>query len=161
MKTLFSILLFFALLSQLHSQDISLGILDSGEFSTHKYFNELYKDYKLSEESGEIIPAIPLVKTVSTNKYKVMGYMPYWFVNRWNTISYDLLYVIAYHSAEADSNGNITNNHGWLTDANVTNMLNSAHARGVKVVLSATIFSGTVIEKILTSETKRINLINN
>lgn len=161
MKTFNSVLMFFVLLSQLYSQDLSLGILDSGEFSTHKYFHELHKDYKHSEESGEIIPAIPLDKTISTNKYKVMGYMPYWFVNRWNTISYDLLYVIAYHSAEADSNGNITNNHGWLTDINVTNMLNSAHAKGVKVILSATIFSGTIIEKILTNEVNRINLINN
>ncbi|MBM4174664.1 MAG: T9SS type A sorting domain-containing protein [Ignavibacteria bacterium] len=161
MKLFLTTLLITLLFSPIFSQDSKLGILESGEFSTHKYFNEIYKDqFNLFEES-EVIPAIPLNLRTSLNKYKVMGYMPYWFVNRWNTISYDLLYVIAYHSAEADSNGNITNNHGWLTDANVTNMLNSAHAKGVKVVLSVTIFSGTVIEKILTNEDKKINLINN
>ncbi len=77
---LFCILVFTASLS--YTQDMERGILESGEFSVHKYFYDLYKDFESSNNLNYIIPSIPLNEKLSALKYKVMGYMPYWFVDR-------------------------------------------------------------------------------
>ncbi len=141
------------------------GVLETGEFSVHKYFYDLYRNQGIDYTSKEISENFELgeSKNISSAqlKYKVFGYFPYWFLNRWNTISYDLLYVIAFHSAEIDSLGNIVNDHGWLTNSYVTNFINAAKSKNVKIVLSATLFSGSAITYLLNNNQSRINFIRN
>lgn len=144
----------------LFSQTKQMGMLESGEFSVHKYFYDTYKDFE-APVVDEAYPDFFNYKNKTINKYKVFGYFPYWFLNRWNTISYQLLYVIAFHSAEIDSLGNIVNDHGWLTNSNVTNFINKAKQNNVKITLSATLFSGNSITALLTNPSARINLIQN
>ncbi len=157
---LFVILLLLICAEYLNSQTKQFGILESGEFSVHKYFQELYRDYEatVTEENHDDFKNL---NQSSINKYKVFGYFPYWFLSRWNTISYNLLYVIAFHSAEIDSLGNIVNDHGWLTNSNVTNFINRAKQNNVKVTLSATLFSGNAITALLQDQNARIKLIRN
>lgn len=160
----FIITLILFLYSSLFSQERNFGVLETGEFSVHKYFYDLYKDWK-DETSGESNISIEnILINKSSNeqiRYKVFGYFPYWFLSRWNTISYDLLYLIAFHSAEIDSMGNVVNDHGWLTNSYVTNFINAAKQKNVKVVLSATLFSGTAITSLLSNNNYRINAIKN
>lgn len=149
---------------QLFSQESKYGILETGEFSVHKFFDDLYKNF----DEGDSISDSSLnfrSEEFNINKnqllYKVFGYLPYWFLNRWNTINYNLLYLIAFHSAEIDSVGNIVNDHGWLTNSNVTNFINAAKQKNVKIVLSATLFSGSAISTLLQNINYRNNLIRN
>ncbi|MEM3373539.1 MAG: glycosyl hydrolase family 18 protein [Candidatus Anstonellales archaeon] len=158
------ITLILFLYSSLFSQERNFGILETGEFSVHKYFYDLYRDWKdeTSVESNISIENILINKSSNEQiRYKVFGYFPYWFLSRWNTISYDLLYLIAFHSAEIDSMGNVVNDHGWLTNSYVTNFINAAKQKNVKVVLSATLFSGTAITSLLSNNNYRINAIKN
>jgi spore germination protein YaaH len=141
------------------------GILETGEFSVHKYFYDLYREEENDNsinvyDNNEFRDGAVNFKKEQL-RYKVFGYFPYWFLSRWNTISYDLIYLIAFHSAEIDSLGNIVNNHGWLTNSNVTNFINTAKTKNVKIVLSATLFSGSAITYFLTNNQSRINFIRN
>lgn len=158
-------LIFILYFSQfLFAQEEHFGILESGEFSVHKFFYDLYKEWKdetVVENGFDIQKEVFKELNREQLRYKVFGYFPYWFLSRWNTISYDLLYVIAFHSAELDSTGNIVDDHGWLTNSNVTNFINAAKQKNVKVVLSATLFSGSSITTLLTNNNFRINAIKN
>jgi len=160
----FILILIISFNFNLIAQEKSYGILESGEFSVHKFFHDIYKN-----TSEETLPDFSLNEYAKENyainkeqlKYKVFGYFPYWFLSRWNTINYDLLYLIAFHSAEVDSTGNILNDHGWLTSSNVTNFINAAKQKNVKIVLSATLFSGSSITALLKNINYRNNLIKN
>ena len=155
----------FLLLFQFSFAQNKIGILETGEFSVHKYFDDLYKTSSFEDSNNQAVDLVALNFQTNFNKeqlrYKVFGYFPYWFLSRWNTISYDLLYLIAFHSAEIDSLGNIINDHGWLTNSNVTNFINAAKSKNVKIVLSATLFSGSAITALLTNNQSRINFIRN
>lgn len=153
------------LLFQVSFAQNKIGILETGEFSVHKYFDDLYKTSSFEDSNNQDVDLVTLNSQNNFNKeqlrYKVFGYFPYWFLSRWNTISYDLLYLIAFHSAEIDSLGNIINDHGWLTNSSVTNFINAAKSKNVKIVLSATLFSGSAITALLTNNQSRINFIRN
>jgi len=155
----------FLLFFQFSFAQNKIGILETGEFSVHKYFDDLYKTSSFEDSNNQDVDLVTLNSQNNFNKeqlrYKVFGYFPYWFLSRWNTISYDLLYLIAFHSAEIDSLGNIINDHGWLTNSNVTNFINAAKSKNVKIVLSATLFSGSAITALLTNNQSRINFIRN
>ncbi len=162
------ILLFF---TDAFGQQEDFGILETGEFSVHKFFHDYYKNYVSITDKDSISSFIENeisdfeneITTFQGNqlRYKVFGYFPYWFLNRWNTISYDLLFLVAFHSAEIDSMGNVVNDHGWLTNSNVTNFINAAKQKNVKIVLSVTQFSGSAITALLSNMNYRVNLINN
>ncbi len=164
LNCLIFILLSLSSIFNLYSQEKEIGILETGEFSVHKYFYDIYKDFNYDLEINKEITVHPnnsFEQDKTQLRYKVFGYFPYWFLSRWNTLSYDLLYLIAFHSAELDSTGNIVNDHGWLTNSNVTNFINAAKQKNVKVVLSATLFSGSAITTLLTNNNYRLNAIRN
>lgn len=48
MKLLTMILIFFTFNTFSFPQNLELGKLESGEFSVHKYFNELYKSFNFN-----------------------------------------------------------------------------------------------------------------
>jgi spore germination protein YaaH len=161
LKSLILILIIFS--KQIILAQSELGILETGEFSVHKYFYDLYKSQNFDDAIEDEKTFLNDTQVIDKEqlRYKVFGYLPYWFLSRWNTISYDLLYLIAFHSAEIDSLGNIVNDHGWLTNQNVTNFINAAKSKNVKIVLSATLFSGSAITYLLNNHQSRINFIRN
>ncbi|MEP6680546.1 MAG: glycosyl hydrolase family 18 protein [Chloroflexota bacterium] len=74
---------------------------------------------------------------------EVLGFLPYWMLDT-NTLSqvrYDLLSTVAYFGIAARSDGSLTRSgstwSGWTSSA-LTGVINSAHARGVRVVPTIT-----------------------
>lgn len=70
--------------------------------------------------------------------HEVMGYHPYWVASdQYLYYDYDALAVLAYFDYELDTaNGSYTTIHGWET----TPLIDYAHERGVKVILTVTNF---------------------
>ncbi len=70
----------------------------------------------------------------------VYGYYPYWVTDlasiRWSSLTH-----LAWFAIEIDATGAITNAHGWPDPATVA----AAHAAGVRVDLTFTLFSGSGI----------------
>jgi spore germination protein YaaH len=165
MKNKLLLILLLFCFNQFLSAQNKYGMLETGEFSVHKFFDDLYRERIIDNHFNGEEQNLEFGRTSETGsvqlRYKVFGYFPYWFLSRWNTISYDLLYLIAFHSAEIDSLGNIVNDHGWLTSSYVTNFINAAKSKNVKIVLSATLFSGSAITYFLNNNQSRVNFIRN
>ncbi|GEM_PF-1705221 len=96
--------------------------------------------------------------SISTPRVKkeVLGYYTHWKTGTSN-IQWDLLTILAYFSAELNSSGNITDLNGWPSSAPI----NEAHAHGVKVILTATLFGSSSIRTLIQSSTNRQNCIEN
>ena len=100
-----------------------------------------------------------------------MGFLPYWEVAD-ARLDYELLSTIAYFSVGADRNGNLlktdpdgTPTTGWggWTSSRLTSIINGAHAKGTRVVLTVSVFAWTsgqaaVQGALLGSPTARLNL---
>ena len=121
-------------------------------------------------EPGE--PAFDLA-AASGLRRQVFGFLPYWELSGAATkLNYDVLSTIAYFSVGADSKGNLkkkdadgTSTTGWggWTSSSMTGVINAAHQRGTRVVLTASVFAWTstqasVQRAILGSATARRNL---
>ena len=88
---------------------------------------------------------------------EVFGYHPYWMGTAWQNYNYNLISTIAFFSAEATAQGNLSNLHGWP----VTGLINLAHTNGVNVVLCVTLFDNEDLITLLSNPSYRENLINN
>jgi len=87
----------------------------------------------------------------------VFGYHPYWNGTAWENYVYDILSHVAWFGLEMNSNGDITSDHGWP----VNGLVNLAHSRGVKVIVTVTNFDNDGIGTLLGNATRRQNAINN
>jgi spore germination protein YaaH len=151
---------------------LSVFAQDRPEVSVHKYFRDLYSGFETQQPArpvgeGYIIPPLDLKRTNGLKK-EIFGYLPYWFVSRWNLIDYGLVSTVAYFSGEATNTGSVSTAHGWpvrpgdpSASADVINMIRAAHGHGVRVVLCVTNFTGSEIDAIVSSQTVRSTLISN
>ena len=104
---------------------------------------------------------------------QVLGFLPYWELSgAASSLRYDVLSTIAYFSvgadkagnlAKRDSSGNLTTGWAGWTSADMTRVINAAHAAHTRVVLTVSVFAWTTnnaaIQKaILGSSTARSNL---
>lgn len=87
----------------------------------------------------------------------VFGYHPYWNGTAWENYVYDILSHIAWFGLNMGNNGEITNAHGWP----VNGLVDLAHSRGVKVIVTVTNFDNAGIGTLLGSATYRQNAIDN
>lgn len=87
----------------------------------------------------------------------VLGYHPYWSGTAWQNYVYDVLSHVAWFGLEMNYAGDITNAHGWP----VNGLVDLAHSRGVKVIVTVTNFDGTQISTLVGSPTYRQNAIDN
>jgi len=87
----------------------------------------------------------------------VYGYLPYW-ADTLSTVPWDSLTHVAVFDVGVDSNGNLTDTNRWTSIA--SKVLNKADQYGVKVHLTLTCFSSSVMKSILNSETKRAKVVN-
>lgn len=80
----------------------------------------------------------------------VYGYYPYWVADlariRWSSLTH-----LAWFAIELDATGAVTASHGWPDAATVA----AAHAAGVKVDLTFTLFSGTGIRTLTADPARR------
>jgi spore germination protein YaaH len=99
---------------------------------------------------------------------EVLGFLPYWMLDagslQW--MRYDLVSTIAYFGVAAYADGTLattsTGWSGWNSSA-MTNVINAAHARGVKVVLTVTMMAwdgGAAQGALLGNATARAQLVN-
>ncbi|MCK4577578.1 MAG: T9SS type A sorting domain-containing protein [Candidatus Marinimicrobia bacterium] len=112
-------------------------------------------DFQRIDSLAALEPA-PMPRALQPTK-EIIGYLPYWQYGSYSSLNYDLLTQINYFSAELGPDGSITNDHGWTT----IDLVTYAHARGVKVKLTATLFGGTDLETLLGSPTNRQRAIDN
>ncbi len=96
----------------------------------------------------------PLDPSVAAGlRRQVFGFLPYWEVSgAASSLNYDDLSTIAYFSVGADSSGNLlkktstgamtTGWAGW-TSSSLTSVINAAHTRGTRVVLTLSVFAWT------------------
>ena len=87
----------------------------------------------------------------------VFGYHPYWNGTAWQNYVYDVLSHVAWFGLEMNSSGDITNAHGWP----VNGLVDLAHSRGVKVIVTVTNFDNSGIATLVGSPTFRQNAIDN
>ncbi|HET9345220.1 MAG TPA: glycosyl hydrolase family 18 protein [Candidatus Limnocylindrales bacterium] len=102
---------------------------------------------------------------------QVMGFLPYWEVSD-AVLDYELLSTIAYFSVGSDKNGNLlkldpdgTPTTGWggWTSSRMTSIINGAHQKGTRVVLTISVFAWTSGQAalqgaLLGNPTARLNL---
>lgn len=127
------------------------------------------ENYKIDEslikelEAERVTPAediIPLNKNaVKELSAAVFGYFPDWeYVNgTHNYFRYDLLTHIACFDFPVSSRGDISNPALWPW----TNLINTAHSNGVKIIMVVSNFDKEDIRKIITDETVKQTFITN
>ena len=153
----FALLMLISLFANaLFSKNIDINLQNFK--SIHQIQANEFKNIQPSPLKSEQYYKLYAKGEVSTPRVKkqVLGYYTYWKTGTAN-IQWDLLTILAYFSAELDSSGNITDLNGWPSSAPI----NEAHAHGVKVILTATLFGYDSIRTLIQSETNRQNCIQN
>jgi spore germination protein YaaH len=104
---------------------------------------------------------------------EVFGFLPYWMLDagslQW--MQYQLVTTIAYFGVAARSDGTLATTSGGITTSGwsgwnssaMTNVINAAHARGVRVVLTVEMMAwdgGTAQATLLGSATARAQLVS-
>ena len=99
-------------------------------------------------------PSATNAPAASSNvRRQVFGFLPYWeLADPSTSLDYSLLSTVAYFSVGIDPDGNLlkrdpggtltTGWSGWTSSA-MTRVINAAHARGTRVVLTLTLFGWT------------------
>lgn len=126
--------------------------------SIHQLESELYsaggEQVQLKKENLNIIP---LNKSASTLTKAVFGYLPDWeYSTAKNNLKYNLLTHIAAFDFVVSATGSMTYPSGWPW----TDLINAAHAAGVKVVMTAVNFDQDNIRTLLTNTTAKSNFFN-
>ena len=119
--------------------------------------------------TGGEVQAGPAAELPNGLSSEVFGYLPYWAVTDALVahLDYDLLSTVAYFGVPATSTGTLNKSgvgwDGW-TSATMTNVINEAHAEGVKVVLTVTMmawnYDYSSMSALLNSGTRRTQLAN-
>ena len=80
------------------------------------------------------------------------GFLPYWIdADYYDSIDFDLLTHIAPFSVEVNRDGSLGDDHGWPWTA----LVDRAHQRGVRVILTATLFGDEDVGILLENEVYR------
>lgn len=97
-------------------------------------------------------PAVPLIALAQpTSSHEVFGYEPYWSLPQESQLPVHDFSTIAYFSVDVNADGTIdTSGPGWdgYESQDLTDLVNSAHQAGDRVVLTATDFSQSSLDAI-------------
>ncbi|MFH1567051.1 MAG: glycosyl hydrolase family 18 protein [Gemmatimonadota bacterium] len=81
----------------------------------------------------------------------VFGYLPYWIDREYYAqLDFDLLTHVSAFSVEVQADGTVGDDHGWPWTA----LVDSAHAHGVRVILTATLFGDGPVQSLVTDEAR-------
>ncbi len=114
------------------------------------------RELELHRDEPRAIRHFPAPGERSNVQRIVYGYLPYW-VSDTSQFRWDLLTHVADFSIEMNSDGTLGALHGWPD----TDLVDAAHAAGVKVEPVFTLFSSTAIGTLLGSATRRSTAIEN
>lgn len=140
---------------------LSFSTSFSQEFiSIHKRDYKLYKSNVLQksffDSTGKDI--IPLIPKKNALKKAVFGYLPDWeYQNARNYLKYELLSHIALFDFPVDSLGVIKNPAYWPW----SDVINAAHQKGTKAILTIVNFEGSQINQILRISSAKQNFFSN
>ena len=141
---------------------MALSAQDTAFIGIHQADNEYYsRIFDPLASPAVISPETPVTlksRTDGTPAFMVYGWHPYW-AGTYAHLNYDynVLTHIAYFSYEVDTaSGSYSTLRGWDT----TPLIDYAHQRGVKVMLTVTNFGSERNTKILTDTVKQWTLIN-
>ncbi|MEC7841470.1 MAG: glycosyl hydrolase family 18 protein [Candidatus Latescibacterota bacterium] len=82
----------------------------------------------------------------------VFGFLPYWIdATYYYSIDWELLTHIAPFSVEVNTDGSLGDDRGWPWTA----LIDAAHARGVRVILTATLFGDSQVLGLIGDEARR------
>lgn len=113
------------------------------------------------ESKEATVPLVPRKLSGVTHPCKtVFGYLPYWERSAAPpNIRWDLLSHLACFSIGVNSSGAVTTRNGWPVAAGQSNswtsVVNTAHANGVKVILTVTLFDPASISTLMGSTTNK------
>ena len=131
--------------------------------SIHQYEYELHRNVpkmpSFFDPSGKgIQPLFQAKTTVAGPSKAIFGYLPYWeYTESRDYLQYDLLTHLAVFDFGANVTGSISNPSYWPW----TDVINAAHAHGVKVIMTLVNFDADQIHTILTDTTVKKNLFTN
>ncbi len=121
----------------------------------HEAHLSLKKEAALPEISS--IRILPLINEKKDMTHAVYGYLPDWeYQSARSNLNYDLLTHISAFDFVVESNGNITAPSYWPW----SDVINAAHAKGVKVIMTAVNFTQASIHTLLTDQNAKQNFIN-
>ncbi|MEM6684460.1 MAG: glycosyl hydrolase family 18 protein [Bacteroidota bacterium] len=111
----------------------------------------------ISDFTDAVANTDSLFLDVDELKKEVFGWHPHWAGERYKSYNFKLLTTLAYFSYEVNpKTGGYKTIHNWAT----TNIVDSAHAKGTKVHLTATNFGEANNREFLNNTTARQNFIN-
>ncbi|MCB0475127.1 MAG: T9SS type A sorting domain-containing protein [Flavobacteriaceae bacterium] len=141
-----------SLISAQNIQEMGAHQQQSLEFGNIKKFTA---EFDKSEKS--IVPIN--TKSTKTLSKIVFGFLPYWeYANgAHNNIHYDLLTHIAVFDFQVSASGSISYPDGWPW----TDVINTAHAQNVKIIMAITNFIADDIHTLLTSSSSKNTFFNN
>ncbi|HEX7491100.1 MAG TPA: glycosyl hydrolase family 18 protein [Candidatus Limnocylindrales bacterium] len=107
-------------------------------------------------------------KPAATNalRREVYGFLPYWTIG--SSINYDVISTIAYFGIDLNTDGSLNKTgNGWngWTSSGLTTVINAAHAKHVRVVLTIEAFAwtgsggGAAMTTLLSSAANRTNAV--
>ncbi len=118
----------------------------------NKYKNLPHHSSFFDMRGQDIIPFNKSNKKTPTKV--VFGYFPYWeYPQSVQYLQYDLLSHIAIFDFSVEANGNVDTPSYWPW----TDLINEAHRKGVKIIMTAVNFSGYQIHDIMTNPQKKTN----
>jgi len=130
---------------------------DADEASTEAPFS--IHQLEALQHAGEtyaprVLPSQVPLRTSAPSRV-VYGYYPFWVADL-STIRWNALTHLAWFSIDLDGDGDIVAKHGW-PDPDV---VNTAHAAGVRVDLTFTLFGGGDIQQLCNSPSRRASTIS-
>ena len=151
--------LFFLIIISLRLKSQEPDSLRKGIHQLEKeYYSKLLPEEKQSTEKVTAIPSNLITTGTRTLTRKVLGWYPYWAPSSaYLSFDYSALSHIAYFSYEVDTaTGGYTTIHDW----NTTPIVDFAHQRGTKVLLTVTNFGSSGNTEILSDSLKQKFMIN-
>jgi len=123
-----------------------------------EYYASIFDSVRSAVKVSPETPAVLKSRAAGNLTHMVYGWHPYWAsATAYLSYDYEALTHIAYFSYEVDTaTGGFTTLRGWDT----TSVIDYAHQRGVKVILTVTNFGTLGNTAILADTVKQWNLIN-
>jgi spore germination protein YaaH len=123
-----------------------------------EYYSTIIKDAPAPDDKGSAFPSTLHKKGSGALTRMVLGWHPYWAASSAHlNYDYDALSHIAYFSYEVDTaTGGYSTIRGW----NTTSIIDYAHQRGTKVLLTVTNFGSARNTELLSDTIKQIHLLN-
>lgn len=117
------------------------------ELERHRHHPVL--DLLIGDGGQPSIPLLPRARPAG-QRGVVFGYLPYWIDGEYyQKLDFEVLTHVSAFSVEINADGTIAEDHGWPWTA----LVDSAHAHGVRVMLTATLFGdGQVLSLVADDE---------